>query len=719
FVARDDVALARTREALRFFSPDLEIIDFPAWDCLPYDRVSPNAAIAAARIDALSNLLQPAAPAGRVVLTTVSALLQRVPPASAFKGAVQAIEVGGETDPDELAAFLVSSGYHSARTVVEPGEFARRGGLLDIFPAGSENPVRLDFFGDDVESIRTFDAATQRTIGNLDRLDLKPVSEVPMDEAAISRFRTGYRELFGAVTKDDPLYESISNGQRHLGMEHWLGLFYAKLETLLDYLPGAVVAFDHQSTEAMASRFELIDEYYQARKAVLDHARGSLNDGQPPYNPVPPDRLFLGAGELEKVLIKRRVVQFSPFDVPDGESSFSATFDAGGHLGREFSDARVNPKLNVFDVFAEHVTDLQKQGLTPIIGAYTQGSGERLQILMDEHDIQTRWVENIEHAREGVAATLTVAVLGLDRGFVDARAKIAVISEPDLLGERLSRPGKRKIRAENFIADVSVLSEGDLVVHVEHGIARFDGLMTIKAAGAAHDCLRLIYAGEDKLFLPVENIDAITRFGSEDAGANLDRLGGASWQARKASMKKRLRDMAQELIKIAATRELKTADPMHADIGAFDEFQSRFPYIETEDQANAIVDVVKDLAAGRPTDRLICGDVGFGKTEVALRAAFIAAMSGRQVALVVPTTLLARQHFRQFEERFRGFPVRVRQLSRLVTVKQSSETKEALKKGTVDIVIGTHALLAKDLGFRDLGLLIIDEEQHFGVKHKE
>lgn len=719
FVARDDVARVRMEESLSFFAPDVEQIIFPAWDCLPFDRVSPNGAIAAARIDALSNLLDPAKPGGRVVLSTVSALLQRVPPASAFKGAVQTIEVGGESDPDELAAFLVSNGYHSARTVVEPGEFARRGGLLDIFPAGSQSPVRLDFFGDDVESIRTFDAATQRTSDNLERLDLKPVSEVPMDDAAISRFRTGYRELFGAVTRHDPLYEAISNGHRHMGMEHWLALFYPKLETLLDYLPNAIVAFDHQSSEAMGARFELIDEYYQARKAVLGHAKGSVRDDQPPYNPVPPDRLYVGAAELETLLIKRRVVEFSPFAVPDGETSFSASIDAGGHMGREFSDARVNPKINVFDVFSDHLRELQSQDLIPIIGAYTQGSGERLQTLMSEHDIETRWAQSLTQAKEGGKAAVAVAVLGLDRGFVDPSANIAVITEPDLLGERLSRPGKRKVRAENFIADVSVLGEGDLVVHVEHGIARFDGLMTVVAAGAAHDCLRLIYAGDDKLFLPVENIDAITRFGSEDAGANLDRLGGASWQARKASMKKRLRDMAEELIRIAATRELKTADPMQADIGAFDEFQSRFPYIETEDQASTISDVVKDLAAGRPTDRLVCGDVGFGKTEVALRAAFIAAMSGRQVALVVPTTLLARQHFHQFEERFKGFPVRIRQLSRLVTAKQSEEAKAGMKKGTVDIVVGTHALLAKDIGFRDLGLLIIDEEQHFGVKHKE
>ncbi|MCK5167568.1 MAG: DEAD/DEAH box helicase, partial [Rhodospirillaceae bacterium] len=452
--------------------------------------------------------------------------------------------------------------------------------------------------------------------------------------------------------------EAVSNGLRHPGMEHWISLFYENMETIFDYLPNAVVALDHQAGEAAASRFELIDEYYSARKAMSKQKSANLND-QPPYNPVPPESIYLSLSELEKTLSNRTVIEFSPFVTP--KETVNAT-DAGGIMGREFSDARINPETNVFEALGSHVNELQAKGLKVIIGAYSQGSGERLQSLMAEHSISSEWVSSMDNALALPSSSLGVGVFGVERGFVLASAGFAVITEPDILGERLSRPGKRKIRAENFIADISTLGEGDMVVHAEHGIARFDGLMTIEVQGASHDCLRLVYAGDDKLFLPVENIDIITRFGSEDAGANLDRLGGASWQARKAGMKKRLRDMAGELIKIAANRELKNAEVMDVDIGAFDEFQSRFPFTETEDQARAISDVVSDLGSGRPTDRLVCGDVGFGKTEVALRAAFVAAMSGRQVALVVPTTLLARQHFNQFKERFSGFPIRVAQL---------------------------------------------------------
>ncbi|MCR4377948.1 MAG: transcription-repair coupling factor, partial [Rhodospirillales bacterium] len=715
WVARDDVAAATMDEALKFFAPGVECLNFPAWDCLPYDRVSPNAAIVSERIDTLTRLLKKGKHQGRVVVTTVSAFLQRVPPKDAFKGAALSIRAGDDISPDTLEAFLIAHGYHHAQTVMEPGEFAKRGGLIDIFPTGASEPVRLDFFGDEVESLRSFDAASQRTSGDVEVLSLKPVSEAPLNEAAISRFRTGYRALFGAVTKSDPLYESISEGRRFIGQEHWLPLFYeGRMETLLDYLGrDAAVLLDHQASQAIAARLDLIGEYYGARKVIMDAAKGPKTT-ETPYNAVPPERLYLGADEVGHILKPFSVAELSPFDAPEGEGVTSA----GAKAGRDFSDARVDPAVNVFDVLGGHLKALSREGKRVLIGAFTQGTRERLMAVMAEHGQGPLIaVEDWGQAQALPKGQVGIAVLGLERGFVTD--DLAVLSEQDILGERLSRPGKRKISAQNFIADASSLSEGDLVVHVEHGIARFDGLVTVDVGGAAHDCLKLVYAGDDKLFLPVENIDVITRFGSEDAGAQLDKLGGAAWQARRAGLKERLKDMAEELIKIAAARELRQADRMVADPGALDEFAARFPYAETEDQARAISDVIHDLGSGRPTDRLVCGDVGFGKTEVAMRAAFTAAMAGRQVAVVVPTTLLARQHYNNFTARFQGFPVKVAQLSRLVAAKDATATKEALKKGDLDIVIGTHALLAGDVGFRDLGLLIVDEEQHFGVKHKE
>ena len=715
FVARDDVAGARLDEALQFFAPEVERIDFPSWDCLPYDRVSPNAAIVSQRINALTRLLSKSEGKGRVVVATVSAFLQRVPPRDAFKGSTLLVRAGETVDPEQLDTYLIEHGYHNAQTVMEPGEFAKRGGLVDIFPTGAEQPVRLDFFGDEVESLRSFDPASQRTTGDVAELALRPVSEVPLDEDAISRFRTGYRALFGAVTKADALYEAVSEGRRHIGMEHWLALFYdGWLETILDYMSGAVVLLDHQTPQSIEARLDLIDEYYGARKTMMDAPKGAQSADAPLYNAVPPERLYLNAQDVDQLLKPFACAEFDPFDAPESVD----TLNAGAKAGRDFSDARVNPDINVFDALGDHVEALEKEGRRALIGAFTVGTRERLMAVMNEHGLEPlEQIDGWADVKKLSKGSIGVAVLGLERGFVTE--DLAIISEQDILGERLSRPGKRKVSADNFIADVTSLSEGDMVVHLEHGIAQYAGLVTLDVGGAAHDCLKLIYSGDDKLFLPVENIDVITRYGSEDAGANLDRLGGAAWQARRAGLKQRLKDMAEELIKIAADRELRQTERMVPDPGALDEFASRFAYNETEDQSRAIAQVVSDLGEGRPTDRLVCGDVGFGKTEVALRAAFVAAMSGRQVALVVPTTLLARQHYRNFQDRFKGFPVRIAQLSRLVKPKDMKLNKDAMTSGNVDIVVGTHALLAKDVKFRDLGLLIIDEEQHFGVKHKE
>ena len=701
FIARDDVHMARMGDALDFFWPTLERLEFPAWDCLPYDRVSPKIEIAARRIDTLTRILQPGR---RVVLTTVSAVLQRVPPRDAFEGALLNVQAGSGLDRGALMEFLDAGGYANAGTVMEAGEYAVRGGIVDIFPPGQAQPLRLDFFGDELESIRAFDPVTQRTTGDVKSLAVKPVSEVPLNDDAVSRFRTGYRALFGAASAEDALYEAVSAGRRALGVEHWLALFYERLESVLDYAADAAVILDHQAEEAVEARLELISEYYQARTRMAESKMSG-----PPYNPVPPDRLYLGREQWEGVLTARPAGQLSPFAAPDSE------FDAGGRQGRDFADVRAQPGVNVFEAVRGHVEDLVRGGARVVITAASRGSRDRLASVMGEHGLdRLRPVEDWDGAM--AAGAVAFAVVGLEYGFEDQG--LAVITERDILGLRMGRPRGARVRAENFITEASSLGPGDLVVHVEHGIGRFDGLDTIQAAGGRHDCLRLIYGG-GKLFLPVENIDLITRYGSEQAGAQLDRLGSASWQARKARLKERVRDMAEDLIKVAAARALKSAGRVTAEEGPLNEFASRFPYTETEDQAGAIADVVEDLSRGRPADRLICGDVGFGKTEIALRAAFAVAYSGRQVAVVVPTTLLCRQHFINFTERFEDFPVRVEQLSRLVPPKRAREVKAGLRDGTVDIVIGTHALLAKDVGFRDLGLLVVDEEQHFGVSHKE
>ena len=705
FVARDGTRMSAFAEAFRFFAPQVDILTFPAWDCLPYDRIGPSAGVAAQRMTTLSRLsggLDEKTP--RLLVTTVPALVQRVPPQTSVQRASYSARTGNMVEIADLEAYFAVNGYQRASTVSEKGEFAIRGGVIDVFPPTAEEPVRLDLFGDTLESIRAFDPETQRSTKQLKDVSLLPVSEALLNKEAIARFRTGYLETFGAAG-DDPLYATVSAGGRRAGMEHWLPLFYPQMATLFDYLPGgAAIALDHLSREARDERLAMIADAYDAR---------SNTERRYHYHPLAPDRLYLTAAEWQGELAKRATRRFSAFHEVEGE----VVIDMGARAGRNFAPERQRDSVNLFQATADHARTLAEAGKRVLFASWSDGSSDRLGLMLADHGLtNVPFAPYWDAAKAANPKFPQRVVLPLEAGF--ETDTLAVISETDILGDRLSRP-RRKRRASNFLAEASSLTPGDIVVHIDHGIGRYAGLKTLDIQGAPHDTLELHYGGDAKLYLPVENIDLLTRYGAESEGVILDRLGGAAWQARKARAKERLREMAEGLIRIAAERATKHTDPVAPPHGVFDEFCARFPYEETDDQLSAIGDVLEDLSAGKPMDRLICGDVGFGKTEVALRAAFVVAMSGYQVAIVAPTTLLARQHFKTFTERFEGWPVKVRRLSRLVPPKEAAETREALKNGEVEIIVGTHAVLSKQVGFRNLGLVIVDEEQHFGVKHKE
>ena len=704
-MARDTQRAQAFAEALAFFARDVESLRLPNWDCLPYDRIGPSAGMAAERMGALSRL---AHHGGRkppqILVTTAPALLQRSPPRSTLKSASYLARVGQDVKVPDLERYFAVNGYVRASTVSEHGEFAIRGGVIDVFAPGADEPVRLDLFGDSLESIRAFDSETQRSTRQLQSVDLLPVSEVLLDEAAISRFRKGYVAEFGAPG-DDALYASVSEGQRRAGVEHWLPLFYDKLETLFDYVgKDALFLFDHLAAESAQERMALIQDAYEAR---VEHSKGRAG-----YKALPPEALYLTAEEWAERIGAHANRWLTPFQ-REGEG----TLDLGARIGRSFTPERAQDSARLFEVVGEHASALSKAGKRVLFAAWSEGASERLGAMLADHGLtHIKLAPYWDAARAADPKTPQRVVMPLESGF--ETDSLAVISETDILGDRLARPRRRR-RAQNFLAEASALAPGDLVVHIDHGIGRYEGLTTLEVQGAPHDCLELHYAQESKLYLPVENIDLLTRYGSDADGVQLDRLGGAAWQARKARAKERLREMAEGLIAIAAARQTKHVSEVDPPHGVYDEFCARFPYEETEDQLNAIADVLGDLSAGRPMDRLICGDVGFGKTEVALRTAFVVAMSGKQVAVVCPTTLLARQHYKTFTERFHGWPVKVRQLSRMVSSKDIAETREALAKGEVEVVVGTHAILADQVKFKDLGLVVVDEEQHFGVKHKE
>jgi transcription-repair coupling factor (superfamily II helicase) len=702
-VARDDKRLAAMQSAIAFFDPSMPVFVFPAWDCLPYDRVSPNADVSAARMATLAALVH-AMPRRYVLLTSLSAATQRVPPRSLLKEAAFKAIVGDRIDESGLRHFLVRMGFTQSPTVMEAGDYAVRGGIIDIFPPGQSGPIRLDLFGDVLDGARRFDPASQRTTETLKEIELAPVSEVILDEAAITRFRQNYRIEFGAAGTDDPLYEAVSAGRKHGGIEHWLGFFQDNLETLFDYLPNATISLDDQSTPSRIARWESIADQYGTRMHALTQ-KGRMDSV---YKPAPPELLYMSDEAWVAAVAEHRILQLSPNQQAVG----MGVIDAGGRIGRNFSPERQQESVSLFGALAAHVKAKLSSGPV-VIASYSEGARERLTGLIEDEGI-VEVIPVSDMSRVGKSG-VHLAVWPLDHGF--EAAGVTVISEQDVLGDRLIRQTKRKRRAHNFLTEANTLTPGDLVVHVDHGVGRYMGMEVVTALGAAHECLLLEYAESSKLYLPVENIELLSKYGHEEG--LLDKLGGSAWQAKKARLKERIRQIAERLIRVAAERALRTAPALDPPDGMWDQFLARFPYSETDDQLQAIEDVLDDLGSGKPMDRLICGDVGFGKTEVAIRAAFVAAMCSVQVAIIAPTTLLARQHYQSFAERFRGFPVNVAPLSRFVSTRDANLTRDGITKGTVDIVIGTHALLAKGVQFKNLGLLVIDEEQKFGVQHKE
>jgi transcription-repair coupling factor (superfamily II helicase) len=736
-IAPDEAEMRAVAATAGYFAPEIEIVTYPAWDCLPYDRASPTLRVMAERLAALHRLQQaPKKP--QLVVTTANAATQRTLTPFRIRQLVARLAPGERIGRDKLAVLLSANGYVRTDTVHDQGEFAVRGGLVDLFPSGEEQALRLDFFGDEIESVRTFDAADQRTTGRVDGFTLLPASEALLDEESIKRFRTRYREKFGATATGDPLYQAISDGRRLAGMEHWLPMFEERLETLFGHLgEDALVIRESGVTAAAEQRFEAVSDYHANRLKGQSSDPGS-------YRPLAPNALYLLPDEWATRLDQAKVHLATPFHEPPSDTVLD--FEVDGP--RDFAPERASG-VNIYESVVDHLDKLRKDGKKPILASYSAGSRERLAGLLKDHGLENLALVDSWQEALGISSPLPLAggvgggfvssqptegtrpplappaggrgnvaltILPLDHGFTSPL--VALLTEQDMLGDRLVRRNRRKKSADAFLAELATLTPGDLVVHADHGIGRYEGLTQIPVQKAPHDCVALTYAGGDKLYVPVENLEVLSRYGG-DEGGTLDRLGGEAWQRRKSRMKERIREIAGELIATAALRALRQADVAEPDSSGFPAFVDRFPYQETDDQDRAIAESLEDLGSGKPMDRLIVGDVGFGKTEVALRAAFVAAMGGMQVAVVCPTTLLARQHYNNFVARFEGFPIKIGRLSRLVGTAEAKAVKEGLTDGTIDVVIGTHAILAKGIEFKRLGLVVVDEEQRFGVTHKE
>ena len=554
FAARDGLRAQAFIDALAFAAPEIEVLHFPSWDCQPYDRVSPNAAISAERMTALARLARSkgAIERPRILVASVNALTQRVPPLEFIASAAFSAAPGNSVRMEDLARWLEANGYARASTVRDVGDYATRGGILDLYPPGAAAPIRLDFFGDTLESIRAFDPETQRSTSQLRSLDLVPVSEARLTTESIRRFRQAYAQEFGAPTRDDDLYAAVSEGRRAIGLEHWLPLLYESLDTLFDYVGDAPFVLDARAEDAAHERIALIADNYAARRAAY-----AEDPVKADYKPLPFTRLYMSEDEWKERLATHPRARLTPFEPPPDALG---AVDCGGHTGRNFAPERQNENANVFDAAVAHVKALRARGLNVIVAGWSDGSRERLSHVLAEHGLKSlELVSSYHQAKTARAGALPLAVIALEQGF--EAPDFAIIGEQDILGDRLVRQSRRRRRAQDVLAEASALTAGDLVVHIDHGVGRFVGLKTIEAAGAPHDCLEIHYAGGDRLFLPVENLELLSRYGSETG--ELDKLGGAGWQSRKARLKKRVREMAGELIRVAAQRMMHAGAASH------------------------------------------------------------------------------------------------------------------------------------------------------------
>ncbi len=691
-------------EAAGSGEPSLPILHFPDWECLPYDVVSPHQGIVSERLETLYRL--PTLPRG-ILIAAAGTLMHRLAPREYVTAHSFLLRRGERIDIASLRATLAHAGYAAVSQVMEPGEFAVRGGVIDLFPSGSAMPYRLDLFSDEVESIREFEPASQRSGKQLDEVRLLPAREFPLTDAAIQHFRQGFRARFEGDPQQAVVYRDVSKGLTPAGIEYYLPLFFPQTATIFDYLPASTLCALEAGVEHAARDFE--------REARQRH-QDLRHDRERPL--LRPEEIMLTTGEFEAQLKARAGVEFIDFQADEAGHAETAA-------GVIAYDTAPPPQLPV-----DHKSDKPYRALFDYLGATkervlmvaeTAGRRETLRELLHDNGQTVTDVTGWETFLHG-DTRLGLAVADLERGLLMPALGLSVITEPQLYGERAAQRRRRGVARdpEAVIRSLSELRAGDPVVHEDHGVGRYLGLQTLDIGDGPTEFLTLEYADGDKLYIPVLSLHLITRYTGTDAEhAPLHKLGGEAWEKAKRRALEKAWDAAAELLDIYAQRAARTGHAFPPHDAHYQAFADAFPFEETPDQARVITEVIADMESGKPMDRLVCGDVGFGKTEVALRAAFLAVHGQRQVAVLVPTTLLAQQHYQTFHDRFAGLPVRIEILSRFKSKTEQQRAADGLADGSVDIVIGTHRLLQPDIRFKRLGLVILDEEHRFGVRQKE
>ncbi|BCX88601.1 transcription-repair coupling factor [Methylomarinovum tepidoasis] len=694
-VTPDSHSAQRLEQALAFFLGErAPVLHFPDWETLPYDVFSPLPEIISERLRTLVRL--PKTRHG-VLVTPIATLMQRLAPQHHILARSLSLETGERLDLAALRERLEQAGYQCVPQVQQHGEFAVRGAILDLFPMGSDTPLRIELFDDEIESIRTFDPETQRTIARTERFELFPAREFPTDSEAVKRFRRAFRNAFPDLPAGNPLYQDVSSGFFPAGIEAYLPLFLETTATLFDYLPKDTTLVLAASPARASEFFTEVEQRYQLRRGDLDRP------------PLPPETLYLPPEDL-----RRRFQTYPRIDLfPESEAVDKVDFATAPLPDVALEPQKKEPATRLQAFLAEH------EG--PVL--FTAESPGRREALLDILKQSGLRPESVADWADFLARTppLALTLAPLEQGLWSEDPALAVIPEARLYGERARQRRRDTARdIENLIADLSELTVGAPVVHRDHGVGRYLGLQRLEAGGVETEFLTLEYAGGDKLYVPVANLHLISRYSGADVeNAPLHKLGGEQWKKARKKAQERVRDVAAELLEIHARRAARQGFAHQLDEAGYRAFAAAFPFEETPDQRAAIEAVLADLKSPRPMDRVVCGDVGFGKTEVAMRAAFVAVQSGKQVAVLVPTTLLAQQHYQNFRDRFADWPVRVEALSRFVTPTQQKQILRDVTDGKVDILIGTHKLLQKSVKYKNLGLVIIDEEQRFGVRQKE
>ena len=708
-------------EAVRFYSnQQIETELFPAWDCAPYDRSSPSASIQAERARMLHQWAHRDActSSPTLVIVPINALLQWIPAPEYYRALTsRTLSAGMQIKPEQLARELVDLGFNHVDMVFNPGDFVRRGGVLDVFPAGEAQPIRLDFFGDTLESLTQFDPLTQRRDAALSRCVLSPCREIILHEQNVEYFRQKYRENFGLALSQDSLYAAVSAQHPHPGMEHWLPLFYSNMGWLGAYFPQPLFIIGKGSLQSGFDKLSDITSYFAMRAQHYEDLAARIPSRARDdmlaecYKPLPPAQLYPDQAQLWAYLAKQRLIALEPISEIDLKNQ-SINWK---NVDTFITQRALEGQSGVMQALREKAENDWK-GKVKIIAMPRRK--EQLSAQLEQAGFTLRACNSLAEAKKHAPHVLYVVEQLNHQGFVGD--SVVVVHENDLLGTSDVARMKRKKKNAQILFEVNNLSVGDLVIHLEHGVGRYQGLSTVNSGQQQQECLKIAYADGGMLYVPVVNIEQISLYGEADAEKRpLDRLGSAQWQARKARVRKRIKDIAEGLIALAAKRQAIMIKPTVIDWEAYHRFKTQVNFELTEDQQNAIDDVLEDIQRGNPMDRLICGDVGFGKTEIAMHGIFLVAQNGGQVALLAPTTLLAAQHYRTVRQRMQGFGFRIALRSRSNSAKEAAQIDAALAKGEIDIVVGTHALLNPKISFNHLGLVVIDEEQRFGVGQKE